>query len=349
MSGNQPSWRETLLLYVGYAAFFSFCFLLFAYLTFPYDRVRDHLELRAANLDPPVHVEIGELGPHWLTGVTLTDVHLLDAPGAPEAGGAIDEGDEGDDDSKSARGRTRLSIDELTVSVSPLSLLMGAVSVDFEAEAGEGSVEGSYAAEEKGPTEVQAELEELDLGKLGVGAFLGVPFQGRATGTIDVTLAPKPAETAGEVDLVIDGVVIGDGKSKVPMPGGWGGVTLPPVGAGKLTLQIEIAEGVATISKLASDGKDVQLSGSGSVRLARPMSRSRADLTLGIKVDPAFAKREAKVGTVMNMPAVKKLVGADGMIRLGLTGLVSSLRARPAAGGGSRGKGRPRRPPRRPE
>ena len=72
--------RGQIALYVGYVVFFVFCFLFFAYLTFPYERLRDIITDRFAILPPDgkaapkMVMKIEELSPHWLTGVALEGV-----------------------------------------------------------------------------------------------------------------------------------------------------------------------------------------------------------------------------------------------------------------------------------
>lgn len=326
MADKHATLIQRLVLWSGYAAFFVFCFMLFAYWTFPYDRVRALIISRAEASSPGSTVEIGELSPYWLTGITLTDVTLESA---------ANKGEE----------PIVLKLDEVTVSVAPIAMAMGTTRVDFSAEVDEGGLDGTFSTEEEGPSRLQLELDAVELGSLGLAAYAKVPMKGSATGEIDVTLAPDAADTEGMIELAVEGFTLGDGKTKVPLPGGWGGVTVPPIGVGTLAVQIPVKEGVATIEKLDARGKDVSLSGSGSVRLVQPFKSSRADITLGVKVDPGFAKREAKIGTILGMPGVKSARGSDGMIRFTLAGPISNLKARPGAASGARGKRPPRRRP----
>src|SRR5882672_5168340 len=79
--------KRNLLAWAGYAGFFVFCFSTFAYLTFPYERVRDLLvsKVQASNAPgtPETKLSIGDLGPSWLTGVALTSVTLERAAQTP--------------------------------------------------------------------------------------------------------------------------------------------------------------------------------------------------------------------------------------------------------------------------
>jgi hypothetical protein len=70
-------WTRTEGLKVGgYVAFFGVCFTLAAYLTFPYERVKDvvirRVQARATPSENPPKLSIEELGPHWLNGISLS-------------------------------------------------------------------------------------------------------------------------------------------------------------------------------------------------------------------------------------------------------------------------------------
>lgn len=311
--------KQSLLLYGGYVAFFLTCFVLFAYWTFPYERVRDLLMAKVAENPSPgarTKLTIGELGPHWLSGVAMSAVAL------ERSTGTADETP------------SRLAFDELTLHASPLALLFGGISLDFGAEIGDGEIDGSYEADEDEPTRVEAELDEVDLGQLGVGSYLGVPVAGAATGTIDVTLAKEAAGTNGNVELTIVGLRLADGKTPVKIPGMGGGLTIAPVDAGTLEIKLTVRDGVATIEKMEAKGKDLELSGSGSVRIATPFAQSRADVTLGVKFTEGYKRSNEKTKLAFELmeqnPLIKRSIGSDGMIRFKLSGPVTALRSAPA-------------------
>lgn len=320
--------RQTLIMGAAYTLFFGFCFVLSAYYTFPYERARDVLVARVAALPAPAgqqaaKLTIEELGPHWLTGVAAHGV-TFERKGLTE-----------NDPS------TKLSVDELTVRASLFGLLRKHVNVKYGIEVGDGDAEGSYATAEGEPTHLDTELDELDLGKLGIGSFIGVPLAGSASGTVDVTVGDKPADTQGAIDVHITGLKLGDGKAKVKLPGMPGGLTIDAIDAGELELKVAIRDGVATIEKLESKGKDLQLTGSGSVRVVKAVSQSRTDLTLGVKFDEGYTKKSEKTKMVFelmgNNPLLKRATGPDGTIRFRLSGPLGNLRAMPAPSAGARG------------
>jgi type II secretion system protein N len=323
--------RQNVLLYGGYTVFFLTCFVLFAYWTFPYDRVRNLLEAEvaasAAPGTPQTKLSIGDLGPHWLSGVAMSAVAL-------EKSSAIAD-----------EPPSRIAIDELTLHASPLALLLGSLDVSFGAEIGDGEIGGHYAKDDGEPMEIDAELDTVDLERLGAGSYLGVPLAGTATGVIDVALAEPAAGTQGSVDMRIEKLGIGDGKTKVKIPGMAGGLTIDAIDAGALDLKVAIRDGVATIERLEAKGKDVELSGSGSIRIANPFSQSRADITLAVTFSDAYKQRSDRTKVAFEVmgqnPLIKRATGSDGMMRFKLTGALNNLRSAPA-GPASRGPSKSR-------
>jgi hypothetical protein len=76
-----------------------------------------------------------------------------------------------------------------------------------------------------------------------------MPLSGVATGTLDLDLPEDVNASAGNVDLEIAGLTLGDGKNKMKVPGMAGGLTLDAIDAGKLkpaneTRMIQRATGV---------------------------------------------------------------------------------------------------------
>jgi type II secretion system protein N len=312
--------RPNVLLYGGYAAFFCTCFVLFAYWTFPYERVRDLLEAQvsssAGSGQAQTRLSIGELGPHWLSGVTMSAI-------------ALEKGEPRPDEPAS-----RIAIDALTLHASPLALLLGELDLSFGAEIGDGEIDGNYEKSDGEPMQIDAELEAVDLERLGAGSYLGVPLAGAVTGAIDLALAEQAAATQGSVTLRIADLRIGDGKSKVKVPGMAGGLTIDPIDAGALELELAVRDGVATIERMEAKGKDVELSGSGSIRIASQLAQSRADVTLAVKFSDKYKQSSDRTKSAFELlgqnPVVKRATSADGMMRFKLTGSLSNLRSAPA-------------------
>ena len=312
-------WREHALLGVFYAGFFIVVFSFAAYLTFPYDRLRYLLMAKAS---APAEagsggrtLQIGELSPYGLSGVELKDVELVQAAVAPA------------DPPKVVR------LAELSVSISPFALLFGERKVDVEAEVGTGSLEAQLVQSSSGQ-HIEVELDGVDVNELGLGSYIGLPIKGSATGKIDFTMPTEVPKSSGDVKLQIKGLHIGDGKAKIKLPGMAGsGLTLDEVQAGKLDLAIQIQNGLATITKLSTDGKDLKLDGKGTLRLVDPMRRSRPDLNLELKFAESFKNKSDRTRAMFDLigmrPEWQSATGPDGTMKVHVTGTLQSMRGTP--------------------
>jgi type II secretion system protein N len=318
--------REKVLQILAYNTFFWVCFWLFAYWTFPYDRVAAFLVDKVAASDLGYAMEVGELSPYWVTGVELTDVKLhkqgndeitLPAePGKPAVDSAFHI--------KEARARMGI-----------FALLFGNKSLSFDAELEQGEIEGSY--EESGDEKhLDATLSQVDVGKLGLlDNVISLPVKGTVEGDFDLTVGKEPTKSSGTAKLRIQGLTIGDGKAKLKV-GSMGGLTIDPVEAGTVTIELDVKEGVGTIKKLSNDGKDVLLEGSGEVRLSDPIARSRVDVMLRLKINESYRDKTSRTKALMSIldgmtvSQVRAAKTPDGAFQYRLAGTLAGLRAVPA-------------------
>ena len=262
-------------------------------------------------------LSIGSLRPTLLPGgVVLDDVHVWQG-------------------NRSGDGGFEVELDEITARVGLLSLLTGGQAVDFAAEAGGGTIEGSYENDETS-TELVGELDGVSLRRLGViEAAVGLPVRGRLSGTFDLRLADERAETEGEVDLALTGLRVGDGRAKLSIPNFGDGITIPEIEAGDIDLELTAAEGVAEVTKFEGNGPDLRLRGSGEVQLFRPLTQSRMDLLLRIAFTDGFREQDeiaSRLFSVMEMvPQLRPARTSDGALQYRLTGSVGGrVSTRPA-------------------
>jgi type II secretion system protein N len=312
--------REYLGISVLYAVFFVLAFMFAAYLTFPYDRLRDYIltKIEASSKGRPdsMQVDIGELAPSFLTGVVLSDVDVRRR--------SPDTANEGE--------QSTLHFDEVTARVSLWSLLMRAPKVSFKAKVGEGELDGSYKKDGEAQ-EIESEIDSLDVGKFGLGSFIGVPLKGRATGTLTLSLPAEAQKSTGDLELKISGLRIGDGKAKLTMPGLRTGMTLEEVDAGSLDLAIKAANGSAELVRFATDGKDLKIHGDGSIRLANPLRRSRPDVQLELKLSDTYKNKTDRTKALFEILAMQpdwqRATGTDGALNLHVAGTLQTPRATP--------------------
>jgi len=304
---------KQILKWTGYPLFFFLCFLFFAYKTFPYERLADRIvqEARARGYE----IEIIDLTHSGLTGLTFESLRLI-VPSEEEGSPPLD-----------------LIFDELTVSTSIFSLMSNTKSYSFDAELAGGEAEGDITLGEN-DLEVDVEIEDVDLGALpALRQFTKVPLSGMLNGEIVLVMPSEVAESTGNVEVTIEGLSLGDGKSKLDIPG-WGGLTLDPADAGNLELIAKVEAGVANIERARAHGKDLELDVLGRVRLLRPLKRSDLNVMLRAKIQDAYKERSAKVATMLELASsgLKAAQTADGAIQYMIAGSIGG-RLRPRGAG----------------
>lgn len=301
-----------ILKWTGYPLFFFACFVFFAYRTFPYERLADRLvqEAHARGYE----LEIIDLTNSGLTGLTFENLRVLlpsDGEGSPPA---------------------EIIFEELTVSTSLFSLMSNTKSYSFDAELAGGEAEGDLVLGEDS-MEVEAELEDIDLGALSIlRKFTKVPLTGILNGEIALAMPSEVVESTGTVEITIEGLTIGDGESKLDIPG-WGGLTLDKADAGNLELVATIEEGSAKIERATSHGKDLELDVVGRARLLRPLKRSELNVMVRVKIQDAYKERSAKIATMLELASsgLKAALTADGAIQYMVAGsFAGRLRPREA-------------------
>jgi len=160
-----------------------------------------------------------------------------------------------------------------------------------------------------------------------------VPMKGRATGKLELTLPVEASKTAGDFELKIAGLRIGDGKAKLALPGLSSGMTLEELDAGSLDLAIKAENGVAEIVRMKTDGKDLAIRGEGSIRLANPLRRSRPDVQLELKLSDAYKNKTDRTKALFEILAMQpdwqRATGTDGALNLHVAGTFQTPRATP--------------------
>ncbi len=296
---------------VLYPLYFLFCSILFAYCTFPYDRVRDRIESEVERAMPGSDLEIVSLAPSWVTGVSLQGVSLTLPPETP-------------DERPSA-----VSLTEAHARIGLFAWLSGTIAVSFSAElGGGGTLEGSFE-EGESSTHVVAHLERIALERIGpLRRYVMLPITGTLGGDVDVTIAQEVEQTQGNITLSIAGLALGDGRARLQIPGLRSGITVERLTAGDLDLRIQVERGVGRIQQLASSSEDLELRGAGTVRLLRPLRMSNLDLMLRFDVKAPYRQRNDRTQAIFSMvemaPEVRAFRSADGAFQVRLAGSFGS-------------------------
>jgi type II secretion system protein N len=273
---------KRLLKWVGYGAFYLFSLALFAYLTFPYDRLRTRIqnEFNRGQTGPnPLTLRLGHLGSYWLSGIQADDVDLISPP-APAVAGA-------DEPAKPAKPKI-MRIDSVHARVSLLRLLFGTVYVSFGATAFGGEISG-FTSDADGGRKLEADIESLGLANAPmIGDLLGLPVGGSLAGHVEFLLPEsKLAKAEGKIDLKFSGLSVGDGKAKV-----LNAIALPKVEVGDVTFQATATAGNLKVDTLSAAGKDLDLQADGSVRLRDPSDASTLSLSARFKFNDRFMNKD---------------------------------------------------------
>jgi type II secretion system protein N len=263
---------------------------------------------------------VGDVASSWLTGIKVSDVRLVSPPTEPEGK------------------PSELRIDEARARLSLLPLLVGRQTVSFNLSMLGGSVQGSASQSGKDRS-VELELDGLNMSEVGpVTAALGLPVEGRLTGTVKVTLTEgKAAKANGSLNIEIRDMAVGDGKAKLK-----GALALPRVAVGNLNVVGDIKDGQLKLSKLAAGGKDVELDGQGRVQLRDQVMDSGCDLTLKFKINDNYRTKNDVTKSLFGAPGstapalfdldpkVKQSKRPDGFYGWAIRGAFSRLDAQPA-------------------
>ncbi len=320
-----PRMRQ-ILKWVGYVAFYFFSLLVFAFLTFPYQRLGDRIthEFNSRQTGPaPMRLKLGEMSSYWLSGVEAEGITLTSPPGDP------------DEQGKPAKPKV-LKIDAAHASVSLLRLLFGTVRISFGADAFGGELSGYTATSDEGRA-LEVELEDLDLGQAPLfGDIVGLPLSGKLSGTIDLLMPEEKLSKAdGKISLKVTDLAAGDGKAKIRDT-----IALPRLDAGELTLDAEAKAGTLKITTFAANGPDLKLDSEGTLRLRDVFDSSLLNLTVSFKFQERYTNKSDITKSLFGSgsmpglfdldPKMKRAKRADGSYGWRASGVLARLNFIPA-------------------
>jgi type II secretion system protein N len=332
--------RQKWLQLAGYNGFFWACFWLFAYWSFPYQRLAAFITDKVNESGSGYTLEIGGLSPYWLSGVELEQVQIRKTAAEALATPA----------GETPKPSQAIQIETAQARIGLFSLLLGTRSVNFSAELGSGTIDGKYTegGEDK---KVVAELDGVDLAKFALlESLVSLPMKGVLKGEFDLTLGKVPTQTQGSVKLGIDKLVIGDGKAKLKL-GSMGGLTIDPIDAGAVDVDIDVKDGVGVVRKLAAAGSDLKLNGTGDVRFAQPLARSRLNVMLKLNLTDAYKNKSNRTKAMFMMldsggsPQVAAAKTHDGGFQFRISGPFTAVRALPSGQAPLPAAGTPPPPP----
>jgi type II secretion system protein N len=282
--------KEQLLKYMKYAGpvayplFYLFCLALFATLTFPYGKLREHIvgsfnqtERTTGGLQ---ELQVDDMSGYWLSGIRMSGIVLSN--GSPEPGKAP----------------TKIEIDDATARYSLLPLLIGNSDMNFDAFAFGGEASGSYDVSGKDRS-VDVKLDAIDVGHVQpLTDLLGVPLGGKLSGTVSLKMPEgKASKGSGSVSLEIQDVSVGDGKAKIK-----GTLALPMIDVGTLTFAADAKDGVLKISKLVAGGKDLDVQGDGKITMRELATDALLDLQIRFRINDVYRTKSDLTKTLFGAP-----------------------------------------------
>jgi type II secretion system protein N len=330
--------RPLLLRLVGYPVFFLTFFVLFLYVTFPYERLKDYIIAQVeaprvtafgATIPSNIELTIGKLSPTFFPGLRARDVVVTYLPTA--TGGRP----------------VFMHIDDAVVHISLLSLLARRANIDFDIEGMGGEIEGnvSYnlgtatttgttstaataAADAPGVRAFAATFKDVNVTEFGpLVQAVGLPLEGTLNGMAELSVPDGAvAQAEGKVELTIARFSVGDGRAQFQIPH-FGGVTIERIRAGDFAFNVAIRRGVATLERVGSQSDEFALSMDGRVNLRANLADSAMNIGMRFKLTDVYrAKSEqaARILTVMDMaPDLQRARGTDGMMGFRCTGTFS--------------------------
>lgn len=345
-----PRFRKysKLVRWIGYPLLYVFGFLLFCYISFPYERLKQRMVsgYNASQTGPDAgRMEIDSLSWSWrFPGITAEGLRILgpepvaETPAVPPTADAA-EGAE-------ASAARKITVDDVYVRVAPLSYLFGTTAVTFGGDAFGGGLSGSYE-ESTDALEIELELEEVEPSQVPeLEKTVGLPLGGVMNLSVQIRLPEgKASEAEGHIDLRIDDLTVGDGKSKIR-----GQLALPQISAGTLVLKASVTEGQVTVEEFSTDGDDISLLGDGKIKLRDKLITSVADLTLTFNFTDKYKLKnditkglfgDGKFPGAFDLdPQIKRSKGTTGEYTWRAGGPLNRLQFSPAPGSALKNKQR---------
>jgi type II secretion system protein N len=220
----------------------------------------------------------------------------------------------------------RLRIDSARVSVSPLARLVGDEAYSFSADTLGGDIDVDWEGS-KTKSRLAVKSRELAMADLpGVKETLNIPLAGKLGVKLDVDMPGNRLGAAGgSVSWTCAGCVIGDGKSKLKIPGILQeGLSLPRLKLGDLTGRVAIDKGVGKLQGVQAKSPDGELYVEGEIRFADPMPLSQVDLYVRFKLSDALLKSSDSLKLIFQL--IENMgKRPDGFYGVRLTGSMSRL------------------------
>lgn len=316
------------LKWVGYVLAYLLAFVLFAYVSFPYERLRQYVVSVYNSTQTPAsqnRLEIDSLTWSWrFPGIVAEGVRLV-VPPPPTP------------DGEKPPPPQYLEAKEVYVSASALALLTGAREASFGADALDGDIAG-WAQDSESGRRFELQLEGVNPGAIPqLQDTIGLPLAGSLSGQISLDVPDGNFSKAeGTVDLSAEDLILGDGKAKIKNT-----IALPELHVGKFVLKAQLSGGRLKIDECTSQGRDLELALTGTLRLRPKIENSIADMELKFSFAEKYRTQSDMTKALFGQPD-SKIPGLfdtattghlskqdDGSYGARLTGTLARLNPRP--------------------
>lgn len=278
--------------YAGWAAISLAFFVLFAWLSLPTRAIAWRIGHEAKKAGYIVDVE--DVSVSLFGNITLENVAWTFEPSRPD------------------QIPSKFFVKEVEIDVSFLSLLIGNLDIEIEARRGDdgGIITASYERDSS-ESEVHVSIEDLPLYDVPKASqALGAPLLGLFALKIDLVMPEnKFAKAEGSIEITCAACKIGDGESKLYIPGSKGlkdGTVIPEIDLGTFVGKMLVEKGTAkTEVPMETKSDDVEVSVEGTIKLKDPFPKSRLDLTVKINLTEALQARSEKLRLVFQSADLK--------------------------------------------
>lgn len=245
---------------IGYALIGLFSFILFLYLTFPFDVLKDRLlDSVEKGLKGGYEITVNSVSPRLIAGVTLKGVKIIER---------------GEGESV-----PMWEADKIKLNVSLFSLMFGSTKIKFDVISGGGSVAGKLTLD-KARVQVGVELDEFNLGTfVYLASKYGINLKSKIDGDADLNIdSSQVIRSSGTVNIQPNSIKFMASKFKA---GAMGDIDLPEmvIGGGKSLISAEINKGAIKINSFKLEEGDLNIDLAGSVYLSSKASNYRLNLS----------------------------------------------------------------------
>jgi type II secretion system protein N len=269
MAGRQRIILQTL----AYTLYGFGVFLVFLYVNFPYDVLRQHIVDRFPRED--LQLTIASLRPDFPPGVQFRQVRLL---------------------STQALSSTALAqIDTLQAQPNFFAILSSMLDFHLDARLYSGHLEGNVrtaVADEASPWEIQARfsdvhVEQHPLVQKDNKAFL----RGRLEGDVVATLDSTGLLQQGFVNLRLQPLVFTGNELQLPLP--------QEISCDSLQSQLQLKTGQLHIASFNCRGDDLTIQVRGNVQWQQPLRNSLLDLNIQMRSETTYKQELDLIGTLI--------------------------------------------------